>query len=144
MLNILAVIKLVNENTCDLNFVSWSCRVDKVIEDVYLLLSWNTTWRDGARCLLDSPFLIVSVHGHVLLVLVRPLGLANNALAKVLLWVIHSVVIDWSLNVSALLAAEEELLELRENLCSLSDDSSDFDESVQVALTEVSELVVDW
>lgn len=53
------------------------------------------------------------------------------------------LVIDWSLQVSAL-ASEEHLLQFREHTSSLSDHSSDLNECVQMNLSQVSQFIFNW
>ena len=50
---------------------------------------------------------------------------------------------DWSLDVSALASVEDATV-LREHSSSLSNDTSDLDECIQMNLSEVSKLVLNW
>mgnify|MGYP006899633011 CR=1 FL=1 len=64
MLNIGAIIKSVDENTGDFDFVTWSGGIDEVIKNNDLFLPWNSAWWNRSWSLLDCPFLIVSIHTH--------------------------------------------------------------------------------
>ena len=54
------------------------------------------------------------------------------------------VVVDWAFVLATSHANEENFLQLGENLASAGHNASEFDHSVQIHLTEVSESVLNW
>jgi hypothetical protein len=56
-----SIIKFVDENTCDFNFISRSSSINEIVEDENFLLSRDSTWWNRSRSLLNCPFLVVSV-----------------------------------------------------------------------------------
>lgn len=79
MLDISEVVKSINVDTCDFNFISWASRVYLVILENYLLLTWYPTWWNSSWCLLDSQFLIVSIDSVYFIYWVGTCFLTNNA-----------------------------------------------------------------
>jgi len=75
------VVKSVDVDSCNLNFIARSGSVNQVVENVDFLLAGYTTWRDTSRGLLHSNLLIVTVDSLLLVEFVRPKSLADNALA---------------------------------------------------------------
>jgi hypothetical protein len=139
-----SIIKLIDEDSSNFDLVSWSSSIDKIIENENFLLSWHTSWRNRAWGLLNCPFLIVSIDRFVVLEEIWSLSLANDTLTKVLLLLLNIVMEEWTLKVLAGLTSEVHFLKLWENCCSLGDDSSNLDEGVQVNLSQVSQLVLNW
>jgi hypothetical protein len=144
MLDVCAVVEFVDKDTGDFNFVSWSCRIDEIVEDVNLLLARDSTWRDGSRSFLDGPFLVVTEETFTFLEVVWASTLAKDALAEILLGFIMGVVQEWTFDVLAAIASEVQLFQLWEYSRSLRDETSELDESVQMHLSQIPEFIFDW
>lgn len=137
MLNISSIIESIDKNTCNFNFVSRSGAINKIVEDIYLFLSWYSSWWNWAWSLLNCPFLVISVDTHKFFGLVL-LTLANNTSSKELLHIILLIVHEWTLDI---LASETSIVRdffLWENASSLGDDSSNFNESIKMDLSQIS------
>ena len=143
VLDVSSIIEFIDENTGYFDLISWSCSVYKIIEDDDLFLSWNTTWWDRSWSFLDGPFLIVSVDTFALFNLVLfATALADDTFSEVLLF-FAIVFVDWALKIIALHASVILFFELGEYLSPFGDYTSDFDQGVQMNLSEVSKLVLD-
>jgi len=66
MTHVREVIKSVDVNSCNFNFISRSGSVNEVVKDVDFLLAGHTTWRDTSRSLLYSNLLVVTVDSLLL------------------------------------------------------------------------------
>ena len=136
-----SIVKFIDEDTGDLNFISRPSSVNKIVKDEDFLLSWYSTWRHGSRGLLHRPFLVVSVDGFVIFNEVWTVLLANDALTQELLSVIRTVVVEWALQILACLASVVHFLKLWEDLGSFGDNTSDLDQGIQMHLSEIPQLV---
>ena len=144
VLDVGSVVEFVDEDTGDFNFVSWSCSIDEIVEDINLLLARNSTWWDSSRSLLDRPFLVVTEEASAFFEVIWASTLAKNALAEILLAFIVGVVHEWTFDVLATIASEVQLFQLWEDSSSLGDDTSELDESVQMHLSQIPEFVFNW
>ena len=97
VLDVGSIVKFIDEDTGDLNFISRSSSVNKIIKDEDLLLSWHSTWWHRSWGLLHGPFLVVSVNGFVVFNNVWAVLLANDALTQELLSIIGTIVVEWAL-----------------------------------------------
>ena len=143
MLYIAKVVKSVDENSCNFNFVTRSCNINKIILAHNLFLARDTSWRDSAWSLLDSQLLVVLVDSVGFINNIGTLFLANHARSKFFLSFILVSSIAWSLQISTF-TSEENLLILRENTCSFGYNTSEFDECIQMDMTKLSEFVLYW
>lgn len=142
--DVCAVVEFVDEDTSNFNLVSWSCSINEIVEDVDLFLARNSAWWDGAGGLLDGPFLVVTEEAFALLDVVGASATADDTLAQVLFGFIVRVVQDRTLDVLAAIASEVALFELWEDGGSLGDDTPELNESIQVDLSKISELIFNW
>jgi len=72
------------------------------------------------------------------------LGLTDDALTQVLLLLFDIVVEEWALEILALLTSEVHFFELWENSCSLGNNSSNLDKCIQMNLSQISKLILNW
>lgn len=70
VLDVSAVVKPIDKDSCDFNFITWSCCVNKVVLHNDFLLSWHSSSWYRAWSLLNGPLLEVSVDALVLLELI--------------------------------------------------------------------------
>lgn len=141
MTHVREVIKSVDVDSCNFNFISRSGSVNEVVKDVDFLLAGHTTWRDTSRSLLYSNLLVVTVDSLLLVEFIRAESLADNALAQELFGLISRAVESRSFQVTTL-TPEVHFLKLREDTRSLGDYTSELNQGVQMDLTQVTELVL--
>jgi hypothetical protein len=144
MFNIGIIVESIDENSSNFDFVSWPCHVNQIVQDVDFLLSRDTAWWHGAWCFLNCPLLVIPVNRHVFFQVERSSGLANDACSEELFLVFNAVMIKWSFQVLAAIASEIHFLEFRKYRCPFGDDTSDFDQSIQMNLSQISKGVQDW
>ena len=114
MLCVCNLVVAVQVDTSDLNFVTWSCSVYKVVQHDALLLPWNSAWWDSAWSFLDSQFLVIAVNSGQLIKCVRTIALATNAHTSVVLCFCETCMVSWSFQITTD-ASDEHLVVLREN-----------------------------
>lgn len=144
MLDICSIVEFIDKDTSNFNFVSWSCSIDEIVEDVNLLLARNSTWWDSSRSFLDCPFLVVTEETFTFFKVIWASTLAKNALAEILLGFIMGVVHEWTFDVLATIASKVQLFELWEYSSSLGDDTSELDKSIQMHLSQIPKFIFDW
>jgi hypothetical protein len=98
MLHISTILKSIDEYTCNLYLVTRSGAINQIIQDVNLLLSWDSTWWHRSWSLLNCPFLIVAIYTHEVIELKFVVG-ANSTASKELLDVLITVVIVRTLEI---------------------------------------------
>jgi hypothetical protein len=81
VLDIGTIIKFVDENTCDFDFISRSSSVNEIVKNENFFLSWDSTRRNRSWSLLNSPFLVVSVNRFMFFKMIWTSLLANDALS---------------------------------------------------------------
>lgn len=79
------VVEPVDKYSSDFYFVTWSCRVNQVVENKDFFLAGNTSRRHSARSLLNGHSLVVSVHSLSLIKGVGSISLAQHTLPQDLL-----------------------------------------------------------
>ena len=126
VLHIREIVESVDVDTSDLDFISRSGSVNHVVKDVDLLLSGDSSRGDGSRCLLDGHLLIVPVHRVYLIHSEGPSTLTYHTPAEELFPFLSVRVIDRTLDIPAA-ASVEDLRVLREDPCSLGDNTTDLD-----------------
>ena len=77
MLDISKIIKLININSCDFNFISRSRRINQIKLDYNFFLSRDSTRRDRAWCFLYGPFLIIAIFTFAFFQIIRTSVLAT-------------------------------------------------------------------
>lgn len=92
---------------------------------------------------MDGQLLVVAVNGLLLAYCVRACFLTDDAGAEFLADFVRVVAVVGSFDVTAL-AAEEHCRIFREDSCSLRDNALEFHKSIQVHLTQLSQLVLNW
>lgn len=131
----------VDVDTVDFDFVARAGHVNEVVQHVDFFLAGNSTRRNCAWSLLDCEFLVIPVDSFDLVNCVGAASLADDALGQTLSSLDRVGIVDRSLQVTAL-ATEEYLAVLRENVSTLSDDATEFDEGIQMDLAQLSQLVL--
>ena len=143
MLYITKVVKSIDENSCNLYFITRSSNINKIKLAHNLFLAWDTSWRNSAWSLLNSQLLVVLVDSVGFINNIGTLFLANHARSKFFLSFILVSPIAWSFQISTF-TSEENLLILRENTCSFGYDTSEFNKCIQMDMTKLSEFVFYW
>ena len=135
MFDICPIIKSIDKDSSDFNFITRSSAINEIIEDVDLLLSWNSARWYRAWSLLDGPLLIIPVDALGLLCFVL-LTLANYTGSEELFYISLSgfVVMIWPFDVLAAKTSVVSSLFFRKDACSLGYDSSNLDEGVELHL----------
>ena len=54
--------KPVDENACNLNFVTWTSRINQVVQNIDFFLSWDTAWLNCSWRFLNCPLLVIPVN----------------------------------------------------------------------------------
>ena len=64
--------------TCNFNFVTWPCTVNKIMKNNTFLWSRNTSWRHCTWCFLNCEFLMISINCFKLIEHIRAGSLTSN------------------------------------------------------------------
>lgn len=78
MLDVSKVIKLIDINSSDFNFISRSCWINQIKLDNDFFLSRDSTRRDRAWSFLYGPFLIIAIFTFALFQIIRTSVLATS------------------------------------------------------------------
>ncbi len=140
VLDVRKVIISVDVDTVNLYLVTWAGDINKIMEDKDFLLSWDTAGWDSTWGLLNGQLLIVSVDCLDLIDSERTVSLAHNTATESFSGLIWITLINGSLSVTAL-AFEEHFGVLGENCSALRDHTLKLDKSVEMHLSQLSELV---
>ena len=142
MLDVREVVVSVDVDAMDLYFVTWASNIDQVVKHEDFLLAGNTAGRHSSWSLLNSEFLIISVHSLDIIDSVRAVRVAHNTLGETLARLVGISIVDGTLHVAAL-ALEENFSVLREDLSALRHDALELDESIEMDLAQFSQFVLD-
>ena len=126
MLYICPIIKFINKYSCNFDFITWSCCVNKIIQNKDFFLSRYTTSWHRSRSLLNCPLLVISVNTHIFFQMIWTIWLADLTLSKVLLLLINIIMIEWPFNIRTFHASKIHLFEFWKYSCSLCNHSSNF------------------
>lgn len=140
VLDVCEVIVSVDVNTVNLDLITWAGDINKIMEDEDFLLSWDTAGWDCAWGLLNGQLLVVAVDCLDLIDSEGAISLAHNTATKSLSCFIWITLIYGSLSVTAH-ALEEHFGVLGEDCSALRDYTLKLDKSVQMNLSQLSELV---
>jgi len=143
VLDVRKVIVSVDVDSVDFNFITGAGNVDKIMQDEDLFLTGDTAGWYCAWCFLDGQLLIVAVDSLDLINSVGATRLAHNTNSQTFLSLIWVCVKDWSLCV-ATLTLEEHFGVLWENLRSLGHHTLELDQCVEMHLTQLTKLVLNW
>lgn len=140
MADVREIVKAVNVDSSDFNFVTRSSSIYKVVQYVDFLLTGDTSWRNTAGCLLNSKLLVIAVNCLLLVEFVRSKSLTNDTFSQELFSLISRRVVSRSFKISTL-TSEVHFLKLREDAGSLCNNTTELDQSVQVHLAQITKLV---
>ena len=140
MLDVCEVIVSVDVNTVNLDLITRAGDINKIMEDKDFLLSWDTAGWDSAWSLLNGQLLVVAVDCLDLIDSKGAISLAHNTATKSLSSLMWISLINGSLSVTAL-AFEEHFGVLGENCSALCNHTLKLDKSVEMHLSQLSELV---
>jgi len=129
MTHVSEIVKPVDVNSGDFNFVTRPRCVNQVIEHIYLFLAGNTAWGHSTRCFLHRQFLVVPVECGLLVKCVRARSVARDTHAEVLASILLRMVESGSLEITAD-TSEVHLLELREDAGSFGHNTAELDQGV--------------
>ena len=123
------IVKPVDVNSGDFNFVTRPRCVNQIIEHIYLFLAGNTAWGHSTRCFLHRQFLVVPVECGLLVKCVRARSVARDTHAEVLASILLRMVEGRSLEITAD-TPEVHFLELGEDSGTLGDNTTELDQGV--------------
>ena len=141
MLDVSEVVVSIDVDSMNLDLVAWASDINQIMKHEDFFLARNTARWNCAWCLLNRQLLIVAIERLDLINLVGTTLVAYNTLSQTRFRLLRVCVHNRSLEISTL-AAEVHLIVLWEDLCALGDDSSEFNQSIQVNLAQLTHFIL--
>ena len=142
MFDVRKVIKTVYVNSSHFDFITRASQINQIMEHKYFFLAGDSTRRHRSWRLLNRQFLIVPINCVNFIHSKRAFLLTHVTGTALAFRLIHVRTVEGTSDV-ATFTFEEDLLELREHTGALRNNTTEFNQRVQVHLSQLTKLILD-